>query len=193
MINFFIQLHKSFFLWMNSFVVHYPEYNNITYLIAEKLDNYIIVAAILTLCYFTYQSIEGLSLRRFIFMTREMILILISICASWFLSYLIKISLNMPRPYIRFATETTQLFNYAEGMHSFPSGHATLFMALAVMIGLHHKRAGYIFIIFAVLISIARVVSGIHFPIDILFGWIIGAGVSYLVYIKIGNKKIQKI
>ncbi|MGB0925173.1 MAG: phosphatase PAP2 family protein [Minisyncoccia bacterium] len=189
MINFFIQTHKDFFLWMHSFVLNYPEYHAATYFIAEKLDHYVIALSMVTMLYFIYQSFENTSLTRLRFMIRELVRILVSVCASWLFSFVIKITLNMPRPYVRFADEVTQLFDYASGMRSFPSGHATLFMALAVMIGLHHKRAGYIFLFFAVLISIARVVSGIHFPVDIAAGWVIGAGVSYLVYRKIGKNK----
>jgi len=34
---------------------------------------------------------------------------------------------------------------------------------------------------FAFLIGIARIIAGVHFPIDILGGFILGAGIAYLI------------
>lgn len=64
---------------------------------------------------------------------------------------------------------------------SFPSEHATFFMALAVSLFFLHKKTGYVFMFFALLIGIARVIGGVHFPIDILGGFILGALVAYFV------------
>ena len=64
---------------------------------------------------------------------------------------------------------------------SFPSEHTSIFMALSVLIFLLHKKVGYIFIFFTILIGIARIAAGVHFPADILGGFVLGAGVAYLV------------
>lgn len=72
---------------------------------------------------------------------------------------------------------------------SFPSGHATFFMALAVYFLLTgHKKLGWFLLVSAVLISLARVAAGIHWPSDILAGWAVGAIVSWTVF-KIFKKK----
>ena len=66
---------------------------------------------------------------------------------------------------------------------SFPSGHATFFMALAVYFLLSgQKKLGYFLLISAVLIGVARVAAGVHWPSDILAGWAIGAAVSFVVF-----------
>ncbi len=65
---------------------------------------------------------------------------------------------------------------------SFPSGHATFFFALAMMVYLHDRTHAWIFIISAICISIARVIAGVHFPSDITAGAIIGCSVSLGVY-----------
>jgi len=54
-------------------------------------------------------------------------------------------------------------------------------MALAFAIFLTHKKVGYWFMFFALLIGIARIIVGVHFPIDILGGFILGALIAYLV------------
>jgi undecaprenyl-diphosphatase len=74
---------------------------------------------------------------------------------------------------------------------SFPSGHATFFMALGFGIFFSHKKAGYVFIFFALLIGIARIIAGVHFPVDILSGFILGAIIAYLVRV-IYNKIYKK-
>ncbi len=58
---------------------------------------------------------------------------------------------------------------------SFPSSHAAFFSALAVTMWVTAKRTGWWFAGGAVLIAVARVGAGIHFPLDILAGAVIGA------------------
>ncbi|MBI2055140.1 MAG: phosphatase PAP2 family protein [Candidatus Sungbacteria bacterium] len=66
---------------------------------------------------------------------------------------------------------------------SFPSGHATFFMALAVYFLLAgQKKMGYFLLVSAALIGAARVAAGVHWPSDILAGWAIGAAVSFVVF-----------
>ena len=70
---------------------------------------------------------------------------------------------------------------FAESSLAFPSGHATFFSALAMAIFFYHKKAGYYFILFALLIGLARIIAGVHFPIDILGGFILGASIAFFV------------
>ncbi|MCD5390013.1 MAG: phosphatase PAP2 family protein [Candidatus Pacebacteria bacterium] len=187
MISTLIQLHKTLFLWIHSFTLNYPEYHHITYIIAEKFDIYIVIVAFMVLVFFIYQSIEHTSWKHFNFLIKEGFRIVTAVGVSWGASYIIKQITHLPRPYLRFPDEVTRLFDYG-GFDSFPSGHATLLMAFGVMIFLHHKHIGWIFIILAVLVSLARVAAGIHFPIDIIIGWIIGGGLSLLIYNKMKFK-----
>ncbi len=97
---------------------------------------------------------------------------------AYILSQLLKFLFHTPRPFDVFPN-VRPLF--AESGFGFPSGHATFFMALAVSIFFSHKKAGYVFMVFALIIGLARVAAGVHFPIDILGGFILGGCVSYLV------------
>jgi undecaprenyl-diphosphatase len=184
MLNSLIQFHKDTFLLLHSLVLNNLEMQKIIFIIAKKIDYYVIGLAFIVLVYFVYQSIEETSFKRFVYLAKEGLKIFISVCVSWLISYLIKIATHLPRPFLRFPNEVNQLFDYG-GFDSFPSGHATLFMALGVMIYLHHKKTGYFFIFLAVIISLARVIAGIHFPIDILVGWFIGGFVSLFIYKRI--------
>lgn len=85
----------------------------------------------------------------------------------------------IPRPFVNNAVHQL-IFHETNG--SFPSGHAAFFFALAMAIFFFHKKWGTIFFIGAVLISVARVMVGIHWPLDILGGAIIGILSSLLIY-----------
>jgi len=89
----------------------------------------------------------------------------------------IKFIIQTPRPFDVFS-QVHPLF--AEDWYSFPSGHATFFMALAFALFFLHKKTGYVFMFFAVIIGIARIIAGVHFPIDILGGFCVGFLVAYL-------------
>ncbi|MEK9174814.1 MAG: phosphatase PAP2 family protein [Patescibacteria group bacterium] len=66
---------------------------------------------------------------------------------------------------------------------SFPSGHATFFMALAINLLLNgHKKLAPFLVVSAILISTARVAAGVHWPSDILAGWAVGAIVSWVIF-----------
>jgi len=46
---------------------------------------------------------------------------------------------------------------------------------------LYHKKMGYLFIFFALLIGISRIIAGVHYPIDIMAGYGFGGFISYLL------------
>lgn len=75
---------------------------------------------------------------------------------------------------------------------SFPSGHATFFMALAVyflLIG--QRKLGIFLFVSAILIGVARVAAGVHWPSDIIVGWMVGAFVSFIIF-KLTSKRFNK-
>ena len=77
-----------------------------------------------------------------------------------------------------------------ESGNSFPSGHASFFSALAFSLFPFSKKMGSWFILGAILIALARIMTGIHWPLDILAGFIVGALVSICIYF--GEKKFVK-
>jgi undecaprenyl-diphosphatase len=60
--------------------------------------------------------------------------------------------------------------------HSFPSGHAARAALLAVMaIGLGPAWFGWLVLIWAPLVSVARVMTGVHYLSDVVAGFVFGA------------------
>ena len=109
---------------------------------------------------------------------KEITLVFFSGVLAWILAYILKIIIYTPRPFEVFSN-IVPLFS--ESGYAFPSGHATFFMALAFALFFNHKKAGYVFILFALLIGIARIIAGVHFPVDILGGFILGFFIAFFV------------
>jgi len=57
---------------------------------------------------------------------------------------------------------------------SFPSGHATVFFALGTAFYFLHRGWGITFLVLATCMGVARVMTGVHWPLDILGGALIG-------------------
>ena len=65
---------------------------------------------------------------------------------------------------------------------SFPSAHATFFFALSTAVYLYNKKWGIWFFIASILVTVSRVIAGIHYPSDIIGGALIGIGVAYSTF-----------
>lgn len=85
---------------------------------------------------------------------------------------------NRPRPFVQYAFTPP----FPELSASFPSGHATFFFALAMMVTLHRRRHAWVYWGGSVGISLARVMAGVHYPADIIPGALIGCVVAYGVW-----------
>ncbi len=109
---------------------------------------------------------------------KETILVFFSGALAWFLAYIFKFIFHTGRPFEIFPNVISL---FSETGYAFPSGHSTFFMALAFAIFFGYKKVGYVFIFFALLIGIARIMAGVHFPIDILGGYILGFFIAFLL------------
>ena len=109
---------------------------------------------------------------------KEILLVFFSGILAYILDQILKFFLHTPRPFDVFS-QVHPLFS--ESWYSFPSGHATFFMALAASIFFLHRKAGYLFALFALLIGIARIIAGVHFPGDILGGFVLGFAVAFFI------------
>lgn len=80
-----------------------------------------------------------------------------------------------PRPFVTFhAVHPLVSIASSENFQSFPSGHTIFFFALATVFFCFNKRAGVLAFFGALLISVARVYVGVHWPSDILGGIVLG-------------------
>ena len=72
------------------------------------------------------------------------------------------------------------------GRFSFFSAHASTSLAVAVFFGMllkkHVRYVSLFIIIWALLVGYSRIYIGVHFPFDVLFGFVFGGTVGYLFY-----------
>lgn len=61
---------------------------------------------------------------------------------------------------------------------SFPSSHAAISWAMAVVLSRYEPRWSILFYILAATISFSRIYLGVHYPVDVLVGSFIGYGVG---------------
>lgn len=94
-----------------------------------------------------------------------------------FLQWAFKALIVEPRPFLE---GITPLYYYGWN-DSFPSGHTLVFTALAVVIYDRHKYIGLLATVVALLIGLARVVVGIHWPLDIAVGGLLGVVIGRMV------------
>jgi undecaprenyl-diphosphatase len=102
-----------------------------------------------------------------------LIIILVGAGLAWFLGGFIKYLNDFPRPFFAIK-DFIPLFPTGSGHDSFPSGHATLAMAMAAGTYTLNRPWGSLFIILALVVGVARVFAGVHWPLDVLVGWLIG-------------------
>lgn len=107
---------------------------------------------------------------------------------TWVFVSVIKYWVAEPRPFMVLKEIQALLPN--ESGYSFPSGHSALTFAVATTVYLHHKRLGIYLYAFALVVAISRVYVGVHYPIDILAGALIGIFFSLLTH-AILPKKIK--
>jgi len=88
-----------------------------------------------------------------------------------------------PRP---FATHEVNLLFYRPSDSSLPSNPAAVGFSLATAVWLHNRRAGAAMYVLATLFAFARIYCGVHYPLDVVVGGLIGALVAYLVVRKLG-------
>jgi undecaprenyl-diphosphatase len=97
---------------------------------------------------------------------------------AWIIATLIKMLVVSPRPFILF--DAVQPLFVTGGLESFPSGHAMFFSALAMSLYFIRSRMGYLYFVVALIVGLARVAGGVHFPLDILAGYIFGVIVAII-------------
>ena len=66
---------------------------------------------------------------------------------------------------------------------SFPSSHATNAFTVSILLSAFYKNFRNHFIILAFLVGYSRIYVGVHYPFDVIFGFVIGFIISNLILI----------
>lgn len=122
---------------------------------------------------------------------RDLFVVGATAVSAWSIAHFFKDVFQTARPFDAIDSLTPLVVESGYG-YAFPSGHATFFMALATSLWFYHKRLAIFFGISAVLIGCARVIAGVHWPIDILGGLFLGYAIGTTFY-KLIRSMTEKI
>lgn len=112
---------------------------------------------------------------------RYLFTLLASSASAYAVSAIIGFAYGRARPFVDL-DGARQLITTSFFHKSFPSSHATLAFALAFTVLWFDRPLGIVMLILAILVSWGRVFVGVHYPLDVMTGAILGGVISYLAY-----------
>lgn len=162
-------MNETIFTFFYSFAHANPALDAAIIFVARDFG-FVILTALLIYLYKHEDKREGI---------KDLFIVLATAVAAWFIAHWAKDVFHTLRP---FDADTSVISLVSESGYAFPSGHATFFMALASVLWYYHKYLGLFFGISAVIIGIARISAGVHWPIDILGGLFLGLAIGTTAY-----------
>ncbi|MFQ5353574.1 MAG: phosphatase PAP2 family protein [Thermodesulfobacteriota bacterium] len=123
---------------------------------------------------------------------RTILLVAITVIISDFAAAGLKVAFGRVRPC--HVLDGVNLLAGCGGSYSFPSGHATNITAAMVMLSLRHRKYTPLFLFAAAAVAYSRVYVGVHYPLDILGGAVLGAVIAFALYFaeKDGLKAVKE-
>lgn len=109
---------------------------------------------------------------------------IISLPLAYFLGYIAGKLYYNPRPFI--AHHFKPLIEHAN-TNGFPSDHALICFSISAIVFVFNRKWGIFLAVLSLLVGVARVYAGVHSPIDIAGGFVIGFGVVLMIYLCINN------
>jgi undecaprenyl-diphosphatase len=165
-------MNLQIFLFLNSFAGKIQIVDYLTVFIAEYLG-FVLMGALLAYEWIKYKDGKDV-------LAKQLLLGILGACAVWLLAHIFKGLIDSSRPFL-VIDSATQLIKH--GYHdSFPSGHTVFFSALGASFFAYRKNVlGIFFIIIAILVGTTRIMAGVHWPVDVLGGLLIGGGSFFIL------------
>ncbi len=161
-------LNYSIFVFLNNLTINHVLFSNVVVFFANDFG-FLLLGGLLVYLFTHKDKKKG---------ARDVVVVITAALVAWVLAHVIKYLYPHARPTMLPGTHALLPDNDS----SFPSGHATFFSALAVALYFYHKQLGLLYALGALFIGITRVMAGIHWPIDILAGYILGGIIGFIVY-----------
>ena len=127
---------------------------------------YVVAAIVVVVCFFQTRALKI-----------PVISFFLALHLSNFFYTWLKDFVQRPRPFLTIKGAVALVSPHG---FSFPSGHATFAMAIAVVLSYHFPKTRYPVFVCAVLVGLSRVYLGAHYLTDVLGGFIYGALLGYL-------------
>jgi len=171
-----LQLDTTLFTYLNQLGT--PTWDAFWIFITEKRNHIPLMVVLLFLVY------KNQGLKPFLIGV-----VCIALMATWTdqVTNLIKYAIKRPRPCdVNALSETIRFIHKRCSSFSFFSGHSSNSMAVAVMIGClispKYQKLFIPLIIWAFCMGYSRIYIGVHYPIDVIIGFIFGALSGYGFY-----------
>ncbi|MGD1003543.1 MAG: phosphatase PAP2 family protein [Minisyncoccia bacterium] len=149
---------------------HHNAFSDVLAIFFAEWLPYLLVLAFLVLVY--YQ--KGWRRKVYLFCEAALAIIL----ARGIVTTAIQCFYHEPRPF--------SFYNFtpliSETGWSFPSAHAAWFFALALVIWFANRKWGWWFFALAVLMGLARIYAGVHWPMDVVGGAAVGLLCAWFVH-----------
>ncbi len=163
-------MNESIFISLNNLVGQSVFFDKIIWFCADIL----VFALFVALVYFVIAARGKRQIA-----IKNSVIILFSALLAWACADVIKYVFPSPRPFL--VLDSVNLLFEHGGYDSFPSGHTTFFVALATMFIFYSRHLGFLLLFLAFVTGLARVVAGIHWPMDIMGGFLLGGSFALLV------------
>ncbi|WML56629.1 undecaprenyl-diphosphatase [Neobacillus sp. PS2-9] len=160
------QLDYSIFQSINHLAVNDKFLNPLMEFLAERAE-YLFFAGILF--YWFFQKSKN---------RRMIVEASFAACIALGLNMLIGMFFYRDRPFV--AHHVNWLIPHVKNA-SFPSDHATAAFVIATGIWIWRKRDGWVWLILAAGIALSRVWTGVHYPLDVIAGMIIGTSCALTI------------
>lgn len=164
-------MNEVIFQYLNNFTGISVFFDKVIIFSAETLGIILLVGLVVFLFSHEHDKRQGF---------HNIVIILGTAFIAWVATEVINSIYPSPRPFI-VLNDVNSLINHG-GMDSFPSGHATFFSAIATSLYFYHKKIAVFYALGALVVGVARVVAGVHWPIDIFAGYVIGAVVAFFIF-----------
>ena len=115
----------------------------------------------------------------------HIIALVLSVAVSGLLVTVMKVAVNRPRPPEYFGSKGVEVHAPlgSPSDRSFPSGHTQTAFGAAAYLACVYPFLAPVFLVLAVLVGLSRIALGVHFPLDVLAGAIIGSAFSVIGFL----------
>lgn len=128
-----------------------------------------------------------------------LLIIFVVVMSDQLSSAIIKPSIGRIRPCHLY--ENLRLLVHCGGKYSFPSSHASNISAAAFLFSYFYRKGSIIFFCIALVVGFSRIYVGVHYPLDVLVGFVVGFCSTFVIlkfYLTLiekypGTKFIQRL
>ncbi|MCE5304654.1 phosphatase PAP2 family protein [bacterium] len=164
-----LSIDQSLFYFLNVTIAN-PVFDFLMPIITERNNWFVIYFALIVFLIVKYKQ-KGLII---------VLALLVAVGISDYLtSHIIKEAVGRLRPC--WTLQNVHLLVPCGGGKSFPSAHAVNNFSLATVLAYKFKKYQWIFYSVASLIAFSRISVGVHYPLDVIGGALIGAIIGFLI------------